>query len=811
MMNLLKTVNLQKPVLVRAGRLFAASGTRCVGLSMLFLLFHTGVRSQAGSDPSILWEAKFESSSCPGLHTIEGFDTQGTRGGCGSESKANTTAANGSTIEIVDNAGEGVPSFQGGSSVRFKFNRRDYVESTKHLQLRAWPDHLGGRDPSRDDLAPVCGKQGCGERWYSLSIYVPEDWVWDDASLIVNQLHETPDRSCGESFRSPPFAISIVDQQWNVTSWWTDNACDNGGGHPDTHRRNDLDYLTDQSIQRGQWTTFVMNMRWDYRKNSNGGRGFMKIWKNGELLIDHTGPNFYNDNTAGRWMFGMYSHKPASQCPPQTTCWNEGIAQKMLYFDNWVVGDESIDSYEEFATLAGLDGNSNPEPTPVSGISVGGCPSEAVGIGSSVSLQANVEPSEAGNQAVAWTSSNPSVASVNSEGVVTTLSEGQTTITATTAQGSFTDQCSLSVSASVCSETNLALSGSIHSVSSEQSGNPASNLIDGVADDDANRWSAQSFPQWVILDLGSVQSIGATRLQGYQDRAYQYQVYASSSLSAVESNDPSALVADASSNAAGGLVEQRFAATQARYVKVEVVGASNYDGDWVSAREVAVLSSCEEGPSDPGTDSGTISIRAQGDCGSEVMELRVDGAKVDEWTVSTTMSDYVYAGFTGGQVSVHLVNDQLEPCDRNLTVDYITVCGTTYQTEQVATETATCCTNNPEKLFTNGNFDFGDVGCTDDALSGEQTSRVLGGEAVRFSQESIVYPNPVWMNGTLRLKNIDKEATQAVIYNRQGKALRTSELKGNEHQIETMGLPQGTYYLRIDTPRGSQACKFIIR
>ena len=800
-------------MLVRAGRLFAASGTRCVGLSMLFLLFHTGVRSQAGSDPSILWEAKFESSSCPGLHTIEGFDTQGTRGGCGSESKANTTAANGSTIEIVDNAGEGVPSFQGGSSVRFKFNRRDYVESTKHLQLRAWPDHLGGRDPSRDDLAPVCGKQGCGERWYSLSIYVPEDWVWDDASLIVNQLHETPD-NCGESFRSPPFAISIVDREWNVSSWWTDNACDIGRGHPDTHKRNNLTYLTNQSIQRGQWTTFVMNIRWDYRKNSNGGRGFMKIWKNGELLIDHTGPNFYNDNTAGRWMFGMYSHKPASQCPPQTTCWDEGIAQKVLYFDNWVVGDERISSYEEFAALAGLNSNSNPEPTPVTGVSITGCPSEALGIGSSVSLQAQIAPAEASDKTVAWTSSDPAVASVNDQGVVTTLSEGQATITATTAQGNFSDACSMSVSSSGCAEQNIALSSSIHSSSGAQEGNPATNLIDGISDTDANRWSSQSFPQWVVFDLGSAQSVSGVRLHTVQDRAYQYRLYASSSLNEVQSSATSALVVDGSSNTIGGLIAQEFAAVEARYVKLEVVGAANYSGDWVSVRELEVLSSCEEEPEEPavpGGDDSTLTIRAQGDCGSEVMELRVDGTKVDEWTVDTTMSDYVYAGFAGGQVSVHLVNDQVEPCDRNLTVDYITVCGTTYQTEEVATETATCCTNNPEKLFTNGNFSFGDVGCTGNAPSDESTSRVLGGKAVRFSQESIVYPNPVWTNGTLRLKNIDKEATQAVIYDRQGKVLRTSELKGNECQVETVGLPQGTYYLRIDTPRSSQACKFIIR
>ena len=345
-----------------------------------------------------------------------------------------------------------------------------------------------------------------------------------------------------------------------------------------------------------------------------------------------------------------------------------------------------------------------------------------------------------------------------------------------------------------CADNNLALSSSIHSVSSEQSGNPATNLIDGVSDTDANRWSAQGYPQWVILDLGSTQSIGATRLRGYQDRAYQYQVYASSSLSAVESSDPSALVADGSSNSADGSVEQRFAPTQARYVKLEVVGASNYDGDWVSAREVAVLSSCEEEePSDPG--SGSISIRAQGDCGSEVMELRVDGAKVDEWTVSTAMSDYEYAGFTGGQVSVHLVNDQLEPCDRNLTVDYLTVCGSTYQTEQVATETATCCTNVADKLFTNGNFDFGTLSCEGSAA---QTTAPASAKASRPSVQ--VYPNPA----SEQVVVVGPQDYEVTLYTVEGELLRHYPDLSGRSSLNVASLRPGVYLLRTTDTQTQQ-------
>ena len=622
------------------------------------------------------------------------------------------------------------------------------------------------------------------DTWVGFSLFIPDNAQSRDYNGIIMQLHDrwgglSPKPPICSGRNSGPTTISV-----------------NSAGEVYLHMRyqqgNCMAYrdftLGRREDMYGKWTDFVINGRF-----INNANGFIKVWMYeagadpGEPDATYSGSTYHSKNNNG----------PAVRTGPYTG--NPGRAPEpefVMYSDEVRIGLSSQGN--GFEQVAPSGGTTPPPPkVPVSGVSVKNCPTAALAVGSSLTLGASVAPAEAANKAVSWTSSNPSVASVNSEGVVTTLSEGKTTITATTAQGSFTDECSLSVSASVCSEANLALSGSIHSVSSEQSGNPATNLIDGVADDDANRWSAQSFPQWVILDLGSAQSIGATRLQGYQDRAYQYQVYASSSLSAVESNDPSALVADASSNSADGLVEQRFATTQARYVKVEVVGASNYDGDWVSAREVAVLSSCEEepeGPSDPG--QGSLSIRAQGDCGSEVMELHVDGAKVDEWTVSTAMDDYEYAGFTGGQVSVHLVNDQLEPCDRNLTVDYITVCGSTYQTEEVATETATCCTNNPEKLFTNGNFDFGTLACSSSATPQGATQTQARVDLIKNTTEIEVYPNP-GTNGVFRLKNELKG--ELTVTDLRGRTVAKQPTSDDKTVIDLSGEPNGVYLLRTST------------
>ena len=59
-------------------------------------------------------------------------------------------------------------------------------------------------------------------------------------------------------------------------------------------------------------------------------------------------------------------------------------------------------------------------------------------------LVVTVAPATATNKSVTWSSSAPAVATVV-DGVVTPLTEGATTITATTVDGSFTATCAVTV------------------------------------------------------------------------------------------------------------------------------------------------------------------------------------------------------------------------------------------------------------------------------------------------------------------------------------------------------------------------------
>ena len=67
---------------------------------------------------------------------------------------------------------------------------------------------------------------------------------------------------------------------------------------------------------------------------------------------------------------------------------------------------------------------------------------------STYQLTAAITPRNATNQAVAWISSNPSVATVTDAGLVTAVSNGVTTITATTQDGGYTATCKVMISLS---------------------------------------------------------------------------------------------------------------------------------------------------------------------------------------------------------------------------------------------------------------------------------------------------------------------------------------------------------------------------
>ena len=70
---------------------------------------------------------------------------------------------------------------------------------------------------------------------------------------------------------------------------------------------------------------------------------------------------------------------------------------------------------------------------------------KSVKVGENFTINATVSPSNATNKSVTWKSDKPAIASVSSTGVVTALSKGTATITATTVDGQKTATCTVTV------------------------------------------------------------------------------------------------------------------------------------------------------------------------------------------------------------------------------------------------------------------------------------------------------------------------------------------------------------------------------
>lgn len=128
--------------------------------------------------------------------------------------------------------------------------------------------------------------------------------------------------------------------------------------------------------------------------------------------------------------------------------------------------------------------------------------------------------------------------------------------------------------------------------------------------------------------------------------------------------------------------------------------------------------------------STSIVVRARGVLGTETIDLRVNGTTVATWTLTTSLANYTASG--SGAVTVYFTNDS---GNRDVQVDYVTIGGTTYQSESQSTNTgvwqnSTCGGSNSEWLHCNGYISY---------TSG---SRLSEGGALEDNAVLLLYPNP---------------------------------------------------------------------
>jgi len=116
-----------------------------------------------------------------------------------------------------------------------------------------------------------------------------------------------------------------------------------------------------------------------------------------------------------------------------------------MSIQNNTVKNETITATYTYTSVDNPDNSDTDEIVSVTGVTLDKT-TASLKIGETVKLNATVSPSDATDKSVTWSSGNEKAAKVSSDGTVTAIGEGETTITVTTNDGGFKAECIVTVS-----------------------------------------------------------------------------------------------------------------------------------------------------------------------------------------------------------------------------------------------------------------------------------------------------------------------------------------------------------------------------
>jgi len=168
------------------------------------------------------------------------------------------------------------------------------------------------------------------EYWMGYSIYIPSNLIFpyvENDWALSGQFHDAPDE-CDNHYANPLFAMypkstNGVSGVFDITVKSKSDKCNN------LIYDRSVSYKT-PALVKGAWSDVVINFKFNY--TSDGGP-FMKVWLNGNLVVDDSGPNCYNDTLGPFFRMGLYGN---------TRNW------MTVYYDEIRVGNETS-SYIEVA------------------------------------------------------------------------------------------------------------------------------------------------------------------------------------------------------------------------------------------------------------------------------------------------------------------------------------------------------------------------------------------------------------------------------------------------------------------------------
>jgi len=203
-------------------------------------------------------------------------------------------------------------SRKGQAAARFEFTKKDVLDfdGFSRAEIR--------RTSETDD-----------ERWYGFSNFLPADYVSDPLAEMIAQWHDVPDFILGETWRSPPISLKIVNDHYYIHYLWATFII-NTDLTKSGEKKVDLG-----PVDKNKWNDWVFHIKFSYKSD-----GIIEIWKNRNKIFTFYGPNSYNDRSNPYFKLGIYKwgwNGWASYSPQD---------ERVLFYDEVRIGN-SNSSFEE--------------------------------------------------------------------------------------------------------------------------------------------------------------------------------------------------------------------------------------------------------------------------------------------------------------------------------------------------------------------------------------------------------------------------------------------------------------------------------
>ncbi|ELX12835.1 hypothetical protein Jab_1c14500 [Janthinobacterium sp. HH01] len=173
------------------------------------------------------------------------------------------------TLNSTNSAITWTDQFDGAAQAGHKVFRAQVFKPAEPI------DENGKSVVARGEVSPRWDYTPTGVRWYAISVYIPHGWAFNNAEMLIGQLHT----SQKVAIVSPPVGLAIQGNYLKLALQASELTVPNLDKSTASSQSIRLAAI-DADEARNKWYCFVMRADW----SPTPGVGSFKLWMNGKLM-----------------------------------------------------------------------------------------------------------------------------------------------------------------------------------------------------------------------------------------------------------------------------------------------------------------------------------------------------------------------------------------------------------------------------------------------------------------------------------------------------------------------------------------------